>query len=119
MAPSFSLVKWYMDCVTEEGEAAIVYLADLKWRGIHAHIVSVLTAGKDEAPVTRTSLSRYELESSAELISVSHSKLKIKGSWERDAEPFRRTMYEKRAAAFFGIACNFIRESMFRLGIVS
>jgi len=101
MAPSFSLVKWYMDCVTEEGEAAIVYLADLKWRGIHAHIVSVLTAGKDEAPVTRTSLSRYELESSAELISVSHSKLRIKGSWERDAEPFRRTLYEEKGGSVF------------------
>ena len=101
MAQPFSLVKWYMDCVTEEGEAAIVYLADLKWRGINAHIGSVLTAGKDEAPVTRTSLSRYELESSAELISVSHPKLKIKGSWERDAEPFRRTMYEKKSGGVY------------------
>jgi hypothetical protein len=99
MTPSFSLVKWYMDCVTEEGEAAIVYFADLKWRGVHAYIGSVLTAGKNDAPMTRTSLGRYELESSAELISIVHPKLKIKGRWERDAGPFRRTMYEEKGGS--------------------
>lgn len=93
---SFMLVKWYMDCVTEEGEAAILYFADLRWRGIRASIGSVLTAGSKEQPVTRTSLGRYELDSSAELISVVHPKLKIRGCWERDAEPFRRTMYEEK-----------------------
>jgi hypothetical protein len=99
MAPSFSLVKWYMDCVTAEGEAAIVYFAELKWHGVHAHIGSVLTTKELEAPATHTSLGRYELDSSAELISVVHPKLKIRGRWERDAEPFRRTMYEEKGGS--------------------
>jgi hypothetical protein len=99
MTPSFSLVKWYMDCVTEEGEAAIVYAADLKWRGVHAHIGSVLTTKKSEAPLTCTSLGGYQLDSSAELISVAHPKLKIKGRWELDAEPFRRPIYEERGGS--------------------
>jgi len=93
---SFLLAKWYMDCVTEEGEAAILYFADLHWRAIRARIGSVLTTGPDETPVTRTSLGRYELDSSAEMILVAHPKLKIRGCWERDAEPFRRTMYEEK-----------------------
>lgn len=96
---SFLLVKWYMDCVTEEGEAAIVYFADLHWRGVRAHMGSVLTTSSDESPVTRTSLGRYELDSSAELISVVHPKLKIRGRWERDAEPFGRTMYEGKGGS--------------------
>lgn len=96
---SFQLVKWYMDCVTAGGEAAIVYIAELHWRGTRAHIGSVLTTGLDEAPVTRTSLGHYELDSSAEQISVVHPKLKIRGCWERDAEPFRRTMYEEKGGS--------------------
>lgn len=99
MASSFSIVKWYMDCVTEEGKAAIVYVADLKWGGIHAQIGSLLTTGENRMPVTRTSLGRYELESSAGLISVLHPKLRITGRWERDAEPFRRTMYEEKGGS--------------------
>ena len=99
MTPSFSIVKWYMDCVTEEGEAAIVYVADMKWRGIQAHISSVLITGEDRAPETRTSLSRYRLESSGTLLSITHPRLKVHGNWERDGEPFRRKMYEEKGGS--------------------
>ena len=35
-ADSFSLVKWYLDCVTDEGEVAIVYGTEISWHGIHS-----------------------------------------------------------------------------------
>ena len=99
MMPSFSLVKWYMDCVTEQGEAAIVYCAELKWKSLHAHIGSCLTAFENHPPVTRTSLGRYVLNSSAERIEVVHPRLKVQGIWERDAQPFQRKLYEEGGGA--------------------
>ena len=98
-AMSFSLVKWYMDCVTDSGEAVIVYLADLHWRGIHAHIGSVLTTRKDEPPVTHTSLARHDLHSSTELIAVEHPKLKVRGCWQSAAAPFAKIVYEEQAGS--------------------
>lgn len=40
---SFELTKWYADCVSENGEAAIVYNAELRWRSIRIHYNSLLT----------------------------------------------------------------------------
>ena len=98
-AMSFFLVKWYLDCVTQAGEAAIVYLADLHWHGIHASIGSVLIKNGDEAPVTRTSLGRYDLRSSGEMLEIKHRKLKTEGCWQYSVAPFQRTVYEEAAGA--------------------
>jgi hypothetical protein len=38
----FELSKWYADCVTEEGAAAIVYHAELRWRAMTLHYSSLL-----------------------------------------------------------------------------
>jgi hypothetical protein len=98
-ATSFSLVKWYMDCVTDSGEAAIVYLADLHWRGIHARIGSVLTTNDRHSPVTSTSLGRYTLRSSPERITIEHSKLKIAGCWLSGAAAHQHKVYESSAGS--------------------
>jgi hypothetical protein len=38
----FRLSKWYLDCVTESGEAMIAYWAELGWRRIAARYASVM-----------------------------------------------------------------------------
>jgi len=43
----FSLVKWYGDCVSEEGEAFVGYWAELRWRGLHIRYASRLGANGD------------------------------------------------------------------------
>jgi hypothetical protein len=36
----FTLGKWYMDCVNDAGDAAILYGADLEWHGLRAKMVA-------------------------------------------------------------------------------
>lgn len=91
---SFSLVKWYMDCVTDAGETIILYCADLRWRGIHATLGNLLAKTSDGSPLSRTSLARYELTPSADQIAVRHPRLKVEGAWHAAAPPFSSTVYE-------------------------
>ena len=41
--PGFELSKWYADCTSAEGDAAIVYHAELRWRAVTIHYASLLT----------------------------------------------------------------------------
>jgi hypothetical protein len=54
----FVLQKWYLDCVTADGDAAIVYCADLSWRQIHLHYSSVL-ASRGCSVTSRTSMATF------------------------------------------------------------
>jgi len=93
-ASAFSLVKWYMDCVTEAGGVAIVYCADLRWHGVHATLSSVLT-GDDELIGTRTSISHHKLTFDGGCISADLPKLGVSGLWEADAPPVEHTVFEQ------------------------
>jgi len=94
----FSLVKWYLDCVTDDGEVAVVYCAELGWHGVHLHLSSVLSQ-QDGQFNTRTSLSRYSVNSDRETISASLPKLGVTGSWLADSPPFERLVYENVAGS--------------------
>ena len=89
----FSLVKWYMDCVTELGDAVILYCADLRWRAIHAAYSSVLSV-IGQTVESHSSMARYQLESKNDQILVELPRLKISGKWEASAAPFQHTVYK-------------------------
>ena len=89
----FSLVKWFMDCVTETGDAAIVYCATLRWRGIHLSMGSLLTS-HGLVSETHSSLGPYQVSADDSQILVEHPGLKASGRWLADAEPFKRTIYD-------------------------
>jgi hypothetical protein len=93
MASSFSLIKWYLDCVTDEGEVTIVYLAELRWHGVHLHLASVV-GGIEESMGTRSSMSPCRLSSNGGRICAEHAKLGVLGIWEADATAVERTVYE-------------------------
>jgi hypothetical protein len=40
---SFLFTKWYLDCVAENGDAVILYVADLRWNALTVHYGSLLT----------------------------------------------------------------------------
>jgi hypothetical protein len=92
--PTFSLVKWYMDCVTEEGETTILYCADLRWRGVRASYSSVLLTDGD-AVTTRSSVKRYRVTSGLERIAVEFPQLGVTGTWKAAAPPpVQHTVFE-------------------------
>jgi hypothetical protein len=82
-----------MDCVTERGETAILYCADLSWRGISASYSSVLLAD-EHAIDTQSSMKRYRLSSSGDRISVEFPRLQVQGTWNATAAPVQHTMYK-------------------------
>jgi hypothetical protein len=92
-ATPFTLVKWYMDCVADSGDAVILYCAELRWRAVHATYSSVLsTAGRHVE--SRSSMARYRLSSVDGQILVQLPRLGVTGSWKASAPPFQHTVYE-------------------------
>jgi len=94
----FMLAKWYLDCVTVEGDAAIVYCTEMNWRGVHLRLCSILSRIGGNLR-TRTSISPYRLNSDDGQISVELAKLGVTGTWESDSLPFERVVYEQRAGS--------------------
>jgi len=93
MPSQFSLVKWYMDCVTEVGDAAILYCADLSWRGVRVSYSSVLSLNQGSAE-THSSMAHHRLSSHEGEILAEIPRLGVSGRWRADAAPYRRTVYE-------------------------
>jgi hypothetical protein len=89
----FKLVKWYMDCVTDEGEVAILYCASLNWRGLSAGISNLLTA-HGQVVEAHTSVSGYSLTQTSNSIQVTCHKLRASGQWKAISEPFEQTIYQ-------------------------
>jgi hypothetical protein len=83
-----------MDCVTDQGDAVIVYCADLCWHGVHALLGSVLFGNERESG-TRTSISGYKISCDDSRISVNLPKLGVSGDWQADAATVERTVYER------------------------
>jgi len=94
----FSLIKWYMDCVTDDGDAAIVYCADLRWGGMQASYSSALSV-RDGASESHSSMGRFNLSSSAERIAVEVPRLGVTGSWDAAAEPFQKPVFENASGS--------------------
>lgn len=95
----FSLTKWYLDCVAEEGGAAIVYCADMRWRGVHSRMASVLRSPREGHAETHSSLGAYALAACAERIAIEHPRLKVRGEWLGTMPPFQQTVYEEPGGA--------------------
>ena len=98
MPSRFSLVKWYMDCVTDAGDLAILYCADLSWRGVSATYSSVLSVcqGSNEA---RSSMASYQLSSTGDEIQVAIPRLRVSGSWKADAAAVERNVFSNAEGA--------------------
>ena len=55
----FMLSKWYMDCVTDDGEVFIAYWGILRWKGVSIHYASLLMHDDTEGTRGKTSLRRH------------------------------------------------------------
>jgi len=52
----FRLAKWYLDCVSETGDAAVLYWASLRWGAVRLGYGAALLRPRREAPVDRYTL---------------------------------------------------------------
>jgi hypothetical protein len=88
----FALSKWYLDGVTEGGDAVVGYAAELTWGALAVRYASVLELCGDEAR-SRTSLRHYEAPRVHDAdVAWSASGLGVRGAWRALAAPAVRTL---------------------------
>lgn len=91
--PSFLLAKWYLDCVSENGDVAIVYVAHLRWNKLSVHYASLLTARNGHVAFV-SSLRKCLLpqpERDTTTLSLPH--LGIEGTWQGLRTPVQRSVF--------------------------
>ena len=87
------LRKWYLDCVTEEGELCIGYAARLKWRRADLRYSSVLHRDQAGRVGVSSSLRGTSLpEQVDDAIHWNAPELKLSGSWLRRSPAIAETL---------------------------
>ena len=90
----FELSKWYADCVTDAGEAAILYQATMRIAGIPIHYESLLTKMRGSEAGAVYSLRRYsEPQVEESEIGWSSRALGAKGRWTERGTGQTETLY--------------------------
>lgn len=94
MKSSFLLTKWYLDCVQENGDAAILYVADLRWNALTVHYGSLLTVlgGRIDSACSLRRSTPPSAESRKITVSLPH--LNVEGTWQALRSPIQRTVFE-------------------------
>jgi len=91
--PHFSLVKWYLDCVSDAGEVAILYNMHVHWRGIRLN-QSSLIATDGQWRAERASACAARIAVSGEKLSIEATHFGLHGEWSAAAAPFERVLYQ-------------------------
>ncbi|HET9306220.1 MAG TPA: hypothetical protein VFO46_09355 [Candidatus Sulfotelmatobacter sp.] len=88
------LTKWYLDCVAENGDAVILYAADLRWNSVSFHYGSLLTVlnGKINFASALRSVPAPTLQ--GDILTVQQPGLSLEGTWAALRPPIRRTVFQ-------------------------
>lgn len=92
---SFLLTKWYLDCVAESGDTAILYTADLRWNAVSLHYSSVLTFHDGRISSASSLQENAAPKVDAHKIAFKHSRLGVEGGWMALRPPADRTLFQK------------------------
>jgi hypothetical protein len=94
LSDSFHLRKWYFDCVSPKGDAAIIYLARLGWRSAVLDYSSLLLC-HDGQVTTRTSMRRFKaFEDTSPEFDLALPSLRITASFRAQQPALSRTIYD-------------------------
>ena len=96
----FTLSKWYMDCVSDDGEVFIGYAAALRWRGVGIDYSSTLQHQHGEGTKINTSLQKL---STPQITALSvhwiSRALGVDGTWSGSAPPIERTVFRSEVGS--------------------
>lgn len=89
------LTKWYLDVVGDDGSAAIVYAASLRWGALGVRMASVLMSREGAEPVERSVWSQVRLPVlDGESLHFEDRNLHVDGEWRGGASPLSATMLD-------------------------
>jgi hypothetical protein len=92
--PTFLLTKWYLDCVAENGDAVVVYVADLRWDQLSMRYSSLLTVreGRVHCASSLRECLFPQLDGDTTTLSLPH--LGMKGTWQALRSPVKRMVFD-------------------------
>ena len=93
-AVSFSLRKWYLDCIAADGELAVAYCAELRWGALALSYASLLQLNGQGPRVRSTLRSCPEPERAGRRISWTAPALGLSGVWDACAPAFAADLCE-------------------------
>lgn len=96
---SFLLTKWYLDCIAESGDTAILYLADLRWKALTIHYRCLLTVLNGIVNSTSSLRGGSAPEVQSRVIFATLPALGIEGTWQALRSPFSKTIFENEHGA--------------------
>lgn len=91
---SFLLTKWYLDCVADKGDTAILYVADLRWKAVSLRYGSALTVLDGKISSTSSLHGIAVPTSEGNVISVRQPALGVEGTWQRLRSAIRKKIFE-------------------------
>lgn len=97
---AFTLEKWYLDVVTDDGAAFVGYVADVAWHGLHLCYTSRLLAPPDTPPGEATALGDPARPVVAlDGLSWTSAPLGLHGVWRGLEGPIEQTLLTSAAGA--------------------
>jgi hypothetical protein len=96
--PDFELSKWYADCTTDQGDAVIIYSAELRWRRHAIHYTNLLIYCSGRPMRSRFSL-REQPPPRAQSGSIGWSSRawNVEGCWLEPGGAIRETLFDSPA----------------------
>ena len=92
-AMNFRMSKWYLDCITDSGDASIAYTGRAAWGPVHLYYSSLLQS-RGQTITTRHSLrSHREPYSDNGSICWNSNPLGVAAEWTRDSIELSRTIF--------------------------
>lgn len=98
--PLFDLSKWYMDCISRDGDAVVAYAADLRWRKLAVAYESVLEVRGSGAPASQSSIKPHaDPVVGGPLVFWRSASLGVDARWRSSATLVRETIYQSQAGS--------------------
>jgi len=99
MLPAFELSKWYADCLTEDGDALIIYHAQLRWRTLTIHYSNLLIHEAGRPTRSQFSLRRHPAPTCEKDIQWKLPVWNAQGSWRNLGHPVREILFNSAAGS--------------------
>lgn len=92
------MVKWYLDCVTESGEVAVVYSAVARWGAIEVSYCSYLCVDQTHNE-SRSTMHAAGINADGQRLLVNSPQLHMSGEWRATAAAFKETVFQNEAGS--------------------
>jgi hypothetical protein len=99
MIPAFELSKWYADCLTEDGDALIIYHAQLRWRTPPIHYSNLLIHEPGRPARSQFSLRKQPAPIQKEGIEWKSPVWSAEGRWRETGHPLREILFDSAAGS--------------------